>query len=139
MAESAVTLTVQPQLDPESVDQIREQTKQTVLDGIRGGMAVLAGVIGALAELNTPTDPESATGARGVDLEIWEELRAENIDSPGVIVPRRIKINGIEILTPADKSIIELSPIDGKNCVTANLNVLVRSLKIHPVETDAAS
>lgn len=55
MAESAVTLNVAPALDPEAaqqvVDQLREQTKQAVLDGLRSAVAIIAGCLDAFAEL----------------------------------------------------------------------------------------
>lgn len=51
----AVTLDVAAQLDEESVqkvaEQLREQTKLAVLDGVRSAVAIIAGFLDALAEL----------------------------------------------------------------------------------------
>lgn len=74
----------------------------------------------------------ASDGPMGIDIEIWDDNYYSTAESPlGVILPRRLKINGVEVLTPEGKPIIEnISPLDGKNALSATLNVFVRSLTI---------
>lgn len=80
-------------------------------------------------------DMPGNTQPRGADIEVWEDWPAgHGYDDVSALVPRRIKINGAELLAPDDRPVLELSRIDGKNCLAATVNMFVRSLVIHPVE-----
>ena len=82
------------------------------------------------------TSKQGKIEARGVDIEIWEEVSSEAAEL-GAIFPCRIKINGVEVLTPNSESIITLSNVSRKECLTATVAMLVRSLTVHPVVGDA--
>lgn len=66
-------------------------------------------------------DMPGNTQPRGADIEVWEDWPAgHGYDDVSALVPRRIKINGAELLAPADRPLLELSRIDGKNCLGRN-------------------
>lgn len=72
---------------------------------------------------------------RGVDLEIFESpsVQSKNPDANGwiPIKPTRLKINGVEVLTP-DEAPVQLNGlVDKSKCATATITVFVNSLKVH--------
>jgi hypothetical protein len=73
--------------------------------------------------------PRDDRDARGVDIEVWENRDGEPV--LGVIYPNRIKINGVEVLTPESDSILKLRDFSRKTPVIATVEMFVRSLTIH--------
>ena len=64
--------------------------------------------------------------AQGIDLEVFEVRE----DEAWCVVPRRVRINGSEVLIP-EGAVIEIGPVSEKSLVTATLTVIVKSLSIH--------
>lgn len=65
--------------------------------------------------------------AEGADIEILDTRSGS--DRLGTIVPNSIRINGEEVLIPADAN-VEFGPLDHKNMVTVRLTMYVRSVSI---------
>lgn len=66
------------------------------------------------------------------DLEIFE--RTPEVPVPWhPLKPNALRINGVEVLMPADTE-IAISPVGPKNLVEVTLTVLATSIKIHPEE-----
>lgn len=79
--------------------------------------------------------PTPTARAQGADIEIVERSRDSNL----AIVPNAVRINGTEVLIPAD-STIDVSEISSETLVTVTLTMFVRSLSIRhePVEAPQA-
>jgi hypothetical protein len=75
--------------------------------------------------------------ARGADLEIFEKRSREN--TLNVLRPNRMRINGAEVLIPADTKVtIDMNPL-GKSHVTATITMMVGKLSMHYEAGDDAS
>lgn len=67
---------------------------------------------------------------RGIDLEIYEDgpLACNDL---GVIKPTKIRINGVECITPDGCPVWISGLVDHTQPLTATMTVFVRSLKVH--------
>lgn len=65
-----------------------------------------------------------------VDLEIWENWLDDDSARFGIVYPNRIRINGVEISTPAGVP-FKISDVSSKEPLTATITFFVRSLTIH--------
>lgn len=74
-------------------------------------------------------DPDSDYSLRAVDLEIYEEIDPE----VPIIKPNRIRINGVECLTPDNAPVLVEGLIDKTKPLTATITVFIRSLRVHAV------
>lgn len=69
----------------------------------------------------------------GVDVEIYEPIQPGDAEI-GVIKPYFIKINGVDVLTTTEPTV--LSDISRRNAFTMKVELFVRSLKVHAVPTE---
>lgn len=77
-------------------------------------------------------------GPRPVDLEIYEPSTLHpDLPDWAPIKPYRLKINGVEVLTPDYSPVVVEGLVDKHNCATATIKVFVRSLQVyHEDDTD---
>ncbi len=72
----------------------------------------------------------------GADIEIIERISSVDEYGNQVVMPNTVRINGHEVLIPADAS-IQISEIRSDDCVTVNLTLFCRSLTIKAEEPSA--
>jgi hypothetical protein len=75
--------------------------------------------------------PTRTAPAQGADIEIVERSRDSNL----AVIPNVVRINGTEVLIPAD-STIDVSEISSETLVTVTLTMFVRSLSIRHESVD---
>lgn len=85
-------------------------------------------VPGVVREFHTPDD---ADDMRAIDLEIYESPPIPADWPLGIIKPNRIRINGVECVTPEDMPVRVMGLVDKKHPLTATITLFVRSLKVH--------
>lgn len=75
--------------------------------------------------------------ARGADIEIIEQGRTTDDTVGGsVVIPNAMRINGVEVLLPAD-AVIKVHDISTSEAVTVTLTLFARSVSIR-AENDPA-
>jgi hypothetical protein len=88
----------------------------------------LAAVPGVTRELYEDTN---GPDFRAVDLELYEYPPLPADWRIGVIKPNRIRINGVECVTPDGAPFVIEGLLDKKKSLTATMTLFVRSLKVH--------
>lgn len=154
-ADNAISLGELKHSDPAVPERFRRERCDHLMNDhgyihtLEGGHTVCPGdwIITGVQGERYPCKPdifaatyEAASGAkpRAIDVEIVENLSEEAFDNRlgGILCPRKIRINGTEVLVPADHPCrVEKLDIDGRNAAMVTLTLFVGSLTIKPEVT----